>query len=132
MHRIDATVLRFLPAKIKDPLKKIIGKIVNFGRQGINATAGKLTDTLVNRCARPLFLILQSHASLTVKLLALACMHTSWVSPQGTPAADRHLPTEHSCPRTEGHNAQGRNSVDAPGMQAWEADIKQVVVIQRK
>jgi hypothetical protein len=53
MHRVDATVLRFVPGFIKDPLKKIIGKVVGMGKQGLNLTAGKLTDTLVNRCAPP-------------------------------------------------------------------------------
>ena len=51
MHRIDATVLRFMPGFIKDPLKKVIGKLISVGRQGLSATAGKLTDTLTNRCA---------------------------------------------------------------------------------
>ena len=41
MHRVDATVLRFVPGFIKDPLKKIVGKVIGMGRQGLNATAGQ-------------------------------------------------------------------------------------------
>ncbi len=49
LHRLDAVVLRILPGFIKNPLKKIIGSVVHVGKEGFNATAGKLTDTVTNR-----------------------------------------------------------------------------------
>ena len=49
LHRLDAVVLRILPDAIKNPLMKVIGGAVSVGKEGFNATAGKLTDTVTNR-----------------------------------------------------------------------------------
>ena len=84
LHRIDATVLRFMPGFIKNPLKKVIGKVISFGRQGFNATAGRLTDTLVNRCA-------PSVCDLAAQLLQLHL-----VCPDTVPTA--------GCPRAQGEH----------------------------
>ena len=49
LHRLDATVLRFLPGFIKTPLKKTVSSVVSVGKEGFALTAGKLTDSVVNR-----------------------------------------------------------------------------------
>ena len=48
LHRLDTTVLAALPAAVKDPVKRTIGKVVSVGEKGVSATAGKLANTLVS------------------------------------------------------------------------------------
>lgn len=38
-----------LPGAIKNPLKKTVSRVVSVGQKGFSATAGRVTDTLVNR-----------------------------------------------------------------------------------
>jgi hypothetical protein len=51
VHRADATVLRFLPGFVKNPLKKSVSTAVGLGQKGLSATAGKVTNVLTSRCA---------------------------------------------------------------------------------
>ena len=50
LHRLDAFVLKWVPNAIKEPLKKTISTAVSVGNKGLQATAGRVTDTLVGRC----------------------------------------------------------------------------------
>ncbi len=50
LHRLDAFVLKWLPNAIKEPLKKTVSTAVNVGNKGLQATAGRVTNTLVGRC----------------------------------------------------------------------------------
>ena len=50
LHRLDAFVLKWLPNAIKEPLKKTVSSVVSVGNKGLQATAGRVTDTLVGRC----------------------------------------------------------------------------------
>jgi hypothetical protein len=55
LHRLDATVLAVLPGAVKNPAKRYIGRAVSLGEKGVQATAGKLANTLITtRCAPPL------------------------------------------------------------------------------
>ncbi|CAK0785988.1 hypothetical protein CVIRNUC_009201 [Coccomyxa viridis] len=49
LHRLDAFVLKWLPNAIKKPLKKTVSTAVNVGNKGLQATAGRVTNTLVGR-----------------------------------------------------------------------------------
>ena len=50
LHRLDAFVLKWLPNAIKEPLKKTVSSVVSVGNKGLQATAGRVTNTLVGRC----------------------------------------------------------------------------------
>ena len=50
LHRLDAFVLKWLPNAIKEPLKKTVSTAVSVGNKGLQATAGRVTNTLVGRC----------------------------------------------------------------------------------
>jgi len=54
LHRLDATVLAVLPGAVKNPAKRYIGRAVSLGEKGMQATAGKLANTLITtRCGPP-------------------------------------------------------------------------------
>ena len=53
MHRADTTVLRVLPGIVKEPLKKTVSRVVDVGNKGLKATAGRINNALVSRCALP-------------------------------------------------------------------------------
>ena len=42
-------MLKWLPKKVKEPLTKTISGVVSVGQKGLQATAGRVTDTLVGR-----------------------------------------------------------------------------------
>ncbi len=49
LQRLDAFVLRWLPKAVKEPLKRTVSSAVNIGHKGLQATAGRVTDSLVGR-----------------------------------------------------------------------------------
>ncbi|CAL5228475.1 g11617 [Coccomyxa viridis] len=49
LHRLDAFVLKWLPKKVTEPLKKTVSNVVSVGQKGLQATAGRVTDTLTGR-----------------------------------------------------------------------------------
>ncbi len=49
LHRLDAFVLKWLPKKVTEPLKKTVSSVVSVGQKGLQATAGRVTDTLTGR-----------------------------------------------------------------------------------
>ena len=51
LHRLDAFVLKWLPKSVTEPLKKTVSSVVSVGNKGLQATAGRITDTVVGRCA---------------------------------------------------------------------------------
>jgi len=54
LQRLDAFVLKWLPKAITGPLKKTVSGVVSVGQKGLQATAGRVTDTLVGRYATTL------------------------------------------------------------------------------
>ena len=61
LHRLDAIVLKWLPKKVKEPLKKTVSSVVSVGQKGLQATAGRVTDTLVGRSVIMFLLMSHSH-----------------------------------------------------------------------